>query len=292
MIVGMPDRHQFAERRAFTFVQLLVVLGIVAVLAAIVIRWTAHARRYSSKVPCAANLTSIYKAMYLYSNDNKGQFPRTLYVPDAPPTWHWDTGGLPGRPVKPLADKPWAGYSNDIAMAVFLTIRTQDITPEVFVCPSNAAQSRDDFGGGGRTAVDKASFSGPANLGYSFANMYPDSSKANSTFGWDQSLSSDFAIAADQNPGIGDGQDVTSPADERARSSDMKRANSLNHNGAGQNILYGDGHVQFESNPFAGMKRDNVYTVSGSVDGTITTSKTVVGSPKWDGDSVLLPPRK
>jgi hypothetical protein len=42
-------------------------------------------------------------------------------------------------------------------------------------------------------------------------------------------------------------------------------------------------------NPFCGVKRDNIYTVSGAIDGSVTTSKTVVGLPAWDGDSVLLP---
>jgi prepilin-type processing-associated H-X9-DG protein len=69
----------------------------------------------------------------------------------------------------------------------------------------------------------------------------------------------------------------------------MTGGNSANHDGAGQNILFGDGHVEFNTSAFAGMKRDNIYTVSGATDGTTETSKDVWGSPRWAGDSVLLP---
>jgi hypothetical protein len=122
--------------------------------------------------------------------------------------------------------------------------------------------------------------------------MYPSSATAKLGYRWDNRLSSDFALAADLNPGVGGGQDVTLPVDRNASSSIMKRANSPNHNGVGQDVMYGDGHVSWEFDPFVGVNHDNVYTVSGSTDGTVTTSKVIVGSPNWPGDSVLLPVRK
>jgi len=73
------------------------------------------------------------------------------------------------------------------------------------------------------------------------------------------------------------------------------RGTTSNHAGekqqrqAGQNVLYGDGHVSWQENPFCGMRRDNAYTVSGSNDGSVKTSGTIAGSPRWRGDSVLLP---
>ena len=39
-----------------------------------------------------------------------------------------------------------------------------------------------------------------------------------------------------------------------------KLANSVNHGRDGQNVLYGDGHVSFEANPFVGVEKDNIYT--------------------------------
>jgi prepilin-type N-terminal cleavage/methylation domain-containing protein len=39
----------------------------------------------------------------------------------------------------------------------------------------------------------------------------------------------------------------------------IKMANSLNHNQEGQNVLYGDMHVQFESQSNVGVSQDNIY---------------------------------
>lgn len=278
-----------AYRRGGALVHVLVAIGVAALIVTIALQAITRARMTSGRVPCAANLKTIGQAMLLYAQENKGQYPRTLYVPGAPPTFHWDDADRRVA-INPFTQAPWSGYANDAVMAMFLLVRTQDISTGVFICPQADGAKRDKF----FSAANKASFSGPVNLSYSFANAYPDTAAAwspnnESGLRWDTSLSHEYALAADQNPGIGNGYDVTEPADYQAPASLMKRANSRNNSGAGQNVLYGDGHVNFESNPFCGTKRDNIYTVSGSVDGTVTTSKVVVGSPRGGHDSVLLP---
>ena len=61
-----------------------------------------------------------------------------------------------------------------------------------------------------------------------------------------------------------------------------------NHDEDGQNVLYGDGHVEFQSNPFCGVQRDHIYTSRSS--GTNPyVSRGVVYSPYDANDSVLLP---
>jgi prepilin-type processing-associated H-X9-DG protein len=67
----------------------------------------------------------------------------------------------------------------------------------------------------------------------------------------------------------------------------MITGNSANHNRDGQNILYGDGHVAWESSPFVGVERDNVYTYGDS--GTKSGGTGIVGSAVGPNDSVLLP---
>src|SRR5439155_9996169 len=57
--------------------------------------------------------------------------------------------------------------------------------------------------------------------------------------------------------------------------------NVRSHRADGQNILYGDGHVDWSATPFAGPYRDNVYNADRPVD----TS----GAPKDQYDTVLLP---
>jgi prepilin-type processing-associated H-X9-DG protein len=70
--------------------------------------------------------------------------------------------------------------------------------------------------------------------------------------------------------------------------------NSPNHDGEGQNVLYADGHTEWQSSPYAGELRgagsntwqDHIYTVStaGSRAGGLTA-----GQPADAADTVLLP---
>ena len=66
----------------------------------------------------------------------------------------------------------------------------------------------------------------------------------------------------------------------------MKQGNSANHDGDGQNVLYEDGHVEWQQNPFVGVNRDNIYTAS---DGKGGNAPTVLSSPYDLNDSILLP---
>jgi prepilin-type processing-associated H-X9-DG protein len=69
----------------------------------------------------------------------------------------------------------------------------------------------------------------------------------------------------------------------------MKQANSNNHDGDGQNVLFGDGHVEFLQNPFVGVQRDNIFTRQ-TTNSQVSDSwaNTLKGSFNAN-DSVLLP---
>jgi len=89
---------------------------------------------------------------------------------------------------------------------------------------------------------------------------------------------------ADLNPGIS----MLRKADPfrpnpRSPMSEMRYGNSANHEREGQNVLYGDGHVNYEPSPFCGPFEDNIYT------GQNAASPNLMVSPAGPGDAVLLP---
>jgi len=74
--------------RAFSLVELLVVIGIIVLLATILMPALRHARESALRVKCAAQLQQIGQALLHYANDNKGCLP-------AFSGWHTWPAGLP-----------------------------------------------------------------------------------------------------------------------------------------------------------------------------------------------------
>src|SRR5678815_429794 len=64
-----------ARRAGFTLVELLVVIGIIAVLIGILMPALIAARKAANTTQCGSNMRQIGNAMRMYLDQNKGKFP-------------------------------------------------------------------------------------------------------------------------------------------------------------------------------------------------------------------------
>src|SRR5512140_1283882 len=73
--MGRCRRFSVRKRKGFTLIELLVVVAIIALLISILLPSLARAREIAKRAVCASNLSSIGKAIKVYSNENGDYFP-------------------------------------------------------------------------------------------------------------------------------------------------------------------------------------------------------------------------
>jgi prepilin-type N-terminal cleavage/methylation domain-containing protein/prepilin-type processing-associated H-X9-DG protein len=81
------------RRRGFSLIELLVVIGIIAMLISILLPAMNKAREQGRSVVCKSNLRQLYLALLNYSNENKGSLPLPSNIGETYPS-----NSPPGKP--------------------------------------------------------------------------------------------------------------------------------------------------------------------------------------------------
>lgn len=280
----MKPIRQPCERPSLTLTDACCVLAMLILLVPVAACLTHRAREQSDRAKCSNNLRQIALAALMYAEGEvrTREFPRA--IDDG-------VGGPPTAYTRWQAPSPFGAGApgpNDVTAALFLLLRTQEITPDVLICPSVQTAAPWDFGGGSASSV--SNFPGRQFLGYSYANPYASPAAVKAGWKFNNSLDSDYPLVADMNPGTP--ALLTTRYDSSLKA--MRAVNSPNHEGEGQQVVYCDAHVEFQQTPYCGVPRvqangaplpyrDNIYTVGAH------PSPAISAAPLDATDMVLLP---
>ncbi|MGN6627342.1 MAG: type II secretion system protein [Tepidisphaeraceae bacterium] len=143
----MKSCHPHARRSAFTLVELLVVIGIIALLISILLPTLNRARDAANTVKCLSNLKQFGSAILLYANDNKNFLvPGSYKNTSNSEVEYWGTILING---KYLRVPPIAGSTTGNTVA-----DTSSDMASIFRCPSGV----DMRFGAGSTPPDPTSY--------------------------------------------------------------------------------------------------------------------------------------
>jgi len=293
-------------RHGVTLTEMLAAIGTIICLSALLVPTLTEVKDASDRARCAANLSQLGKALLLYASENNDYLPNCgtySRLGDAPPR---DGRRLAGR-WNAQGTCNWPNFVQVGNQAnLWLLVRQGYADPRLFICPATADRaglnSPDDPAAmsflqlapdtAARTPAEER-FLGRvagARCSYSYQNQFVhpkvDPKIADPRNATTRVLvhPPTLVILADRNPYTrleGVSQPIVSEEE-------FPEANSLNHHGAGQNVLYLGGEVEWQHTPRCGPVNadglhDNIYTPE---KGRANDPENI---PRSLGDSYLVP---
>ncbi len=225
---------------------------------------------------CAANLRGIIQSMNVYGNENNDMYP--MLPPSSATTY--DPTFKPGvaasaeEAIKTLY-KDKTGTNNPYA-GLWLLVLRGDVSAKSFLCPSDLLANVPARlqAGAGAPAGYYTNFQDSKNVSYSAAYMWNvENNKPVVAKLWSATIDASLPLMCDVAPYLG--KKDAAQAATRPMSSKPDEAveddwavtypNSQNHFFDGQNVAFGDAHVEWGRTPLVGENNDSIWGVQKSL---------------------------
>lgn len=256
------------NRKGVTLIEFFVV--VVIVLFVILGGIAANFGKYNTKLTrtmrmiCGANLKGMARGLSIYAHDNDGKYP---VQGGGDHVWGEATTGW---------DDPGKDWDSDgemtVSSSLYLLVRYTDVEVKSFICKESKQTVFVNSTKHGMVQI--WDFGDEPSDHQSYAYQFPYGKFAGS-----EATNPGNAILADRNPWFDKTLTATTidkqTADtfmetvslidflEGAAGWKTKVGNSSLHDRQGQNVLFGDGHVDYCKRSDVGTGGDNIYTIAG-----------------------------